>query len=843
MPDTVDPKPYAPKSIEPKWQSRWESERLFKAEPNPAKPKFYVLDMFPYPSGAGLHVGHPEGYTATDILCRMKRMQGFNVLHPMGWDAFGLPAENHAIATGQHPRDVTKKNVDNFRRQIKALGFSYDWDREVDTTDPAYYKWTQWIFLQLFKKGLAYESVAPINFCPSCRTGLANEEVHDGACERCGTKVERKPLRQWILKITAYADRLLEDLKDLDWPESTLAMQRNWIGRSEGAEVVFAGPNGADVTVFTTRPDTLFGATYMVLSPEHALVEKFTTPAQSAAVKAYQDATKAKSDLERTDLAKDKTGVFTGGYAVNPVNGEKTPVWIADYVLSTYGTGAIMAVPAHDGRDYAFAQKFGIPIKQVVAPADGSKPEGLFEDDGVAVNSGPYDGKPTAEVKKLITAELEKKGKGKKAVNYRLRDWVFSRQRYWGEPIPLVHCPKDGIVPVPENELPVRLPEVEKYLPTGTGESPLAAVDAWVNTKCPKCSGPAKRETNTMPQWAGSCWYYLRYIDPTNDKAPWDKAAENYWMGPTGVDLYVGGAEHAVLHLLYSRFWHKVLFDLGLVTAREPYKKLRHQGMILSFSYQDKMGAHHSYDEIDFSGKPKLKSTGEELKEQVEKMSKSKKNVVSPDDVIGQYGADTMRLYEMFMGDFEASKPWDMRSIEGIFRFLGRVWRAGAASADVPADKNVKLRHKTIQAVTERTESFKFNTAIASLMEYVNALSGGAAQEDRAALALLISPFAPHLAEELWELLGHKTSIALEKWPVADPSLLKESDVELPIQINGKVKERVRVPLDASQDQILAAAKALPKVAEALKGQEMIKQIVIPGKMVSFVLKPSAVAK
>lgn len=855
MTDAPDPKLYDPKSIEPKWQKRWEDGKLFKAEPDPSKPKMYVLDMFPYPSGAGLHVGHPEGYTATDVICRMKRMQGFNVLHPMGWDAFGLPAENHAIATGQHPRDVTKKNVDNFRRQIKALGFSYDWDREVDTTDPAYYKWTQWIFLQLFKKGLAYESVAPINFCPQCKTGLANEEVHNGACERCGTPVERKPLRQWILKITAYADRLLEDLKDLEWPESTLAMQRNWIGRSEGAEVVFAGPNGADVTVFTTRPDTLFGATYMVLSPEHALVDKFTTPAQAAAVKAYQEKTRGKSDLERTDLAKEKSGVFTGGYAVNPVNGEKTPVWIADYVLSTYGTGAIMAVPAHDSRDYEFAVKFGIPIKQVVAPAgsppspqpsptrgEGGKAE-LFEDEGIAINSGPYDGKPTAEVKKLITAELEKSGKGKLAVNYRLRDWVFSRQRYWGEPIPLVHCAKCGIVAVPEKDLPVRLPDVEKYQPSGTGESPLANVDAWVNTKCPQCAGPAKRETNTMPQWAGSCWYYLRYMDPKNDKACWDKGVEKYWMGDTGVDLYVGGAEHAVLHLLYSRFWHKVLFDLGLVSTKEPYKKLRHQGMILSYSYQDKMGAYRSYDEIDFTGKPKLKESGEELKEQVEKMSKSKKNVVSPDEIISKYGADTMRLYEMFMGDFEAPKPWDMRTIEGIYRFLGRVWRAGTQSPDAPAEKNLKARHKTMAAVAERIDLFKFNTAISSLMEYTNALATGASKEDRETLALLVSPLAPHLAEELWETLGHKTMIYLEKWPVADPAHLKEDSIELPIQINGKVKDRVVVPNGANAADTLAAAKALPKVIEALKGQSVLKEIVVPGKMVSFVLKPAAVVK
>ena len=844
---------YAPKTIEPKWQQRWEEAGIFRARPDSGKPKLYILDMFPYPSGAGLHVGHPEGYTATDILSRMKRMQGFNVLHPMGWDAFGLPAENHAIATGLHPRDVTKKNVANFRRQIKSLGFSYDWDREVDTTDPAYYKWTQWIFLQLYKKGLAYEGVSPINFCPSCRTGLANEEVHQGACERCGTAVERRDMRQWLLKITAYADRLLADLEGLDWPASTLAMQRNWIGRSEGAEVTFVGASpdtaaGKNLHIFTTRPDTLFGATYMVLAPEHPLVEAFTAPAQRDAVKAYQLQARGKSDLERTDLAKDKTGVFTGGYAVNPVNQEKIPVWVADYVLISYGTGAIMAVPAHDARDFAFAKKFGLRIQPVVdlpATSPGRVPAGYpldqaFEEEGIAINSGPFDDLPTAEFKRLITKWLEEKKAGKGAVNYRLRDWVFSRQRYWGEPIPIVHCQKcGGPVPVPEDQLPVLLPDVSKYEPTGTGESPLAAVESWVKTTCPVCGGPARRETNTMPQWAGSCWYYLRYIDPVNATAAWSADAERYWMGGRGVDLYVGGAEHAVLHLLYSRFWHKVLFDLGLVSSKEPFHKLRHQGMILSYSYQDGLGAYHSYDEIDFTKTPPaLKATGEPLRELKEKMSKSKKNVISPDDVIGRHGADAMRLYEMFMGDFEAEKPWDMRTVEGVVRFLQKVWRLLDAPR-VLKEKHERVRHRTIHAVTDRIENFKFNTAIAALMEYANALASGASEEDLDTLSLLLSPLAPHLAEEMGERLGRAGFVCTRPWPAADPALLAEEAAEYPVQINGRLRDRLSVPVGTPAEAVLAAAKALPRVQEGLKGQSILKEIHVPGRMVNFVVAPA----
>lgn len=845
---------YDPAVIEPKWQKRWLENKEFRA-PDPSDPaaagkdKFYILDMFPYPSAAGLHVGHPEGYTATDVISRMKRMQGFNVLHPMGWDAFGLPAENYAIQTGTHPRITTQKNIDTFRRQIQSLGFSYDWEREIDTTDPSYYKWTQWIFLQLFKKGLAFEGVVPINFCPSCKTGLANEEVHQGACERCGTLVERRDMRQWLLKITAYADRLLEDLEGLDWPASTLAMQRHWIGRSEGAEVIFqaASPAAAaeeNLVVFTTRPDTLFGATYMVLAPEHPLVEKFATPAQARAVKDYQAKARAKSDLERTDLAKEKTGVFTGGFVKNPVNGDSIPVWVADYVLSTYGTGAIMAVPAHDQRDFEFAKKFNLPIRQVVAEAHTGHAlptlsEKAFEEDGIAVNSGEFNGMRTAEFKKKITAWLEGNGMGKKAVNYRLRDWVFSRQRYWGEPIPLIHCGGKckKAVPVPEDQLPVTLPDVAQYQPTGTGDSPLASVESWVKTTCPVCGGPARRETNTMPQWAGSCWYYLRFIDPRNAKAAWDPAKEKYWMN---VDLYVGGAEHAVLHLLYSRFWHKVLFDLGLVSTKEPFKRLRHQGMILAYSYQDKLGAYRGYDEIETRGQETvLKATGEKLREQVEKMSKSKKNVVSPDDVIRQHGADAMRLYEMFMGDFEAEKPWNTRAVEGITRFLQRAWRTLEKVHVTGDDPHLKLRHRTIQAVTERIEGFKFNTAIAALMEYTNALGASASRTDVETLALLLSPLAPHLAEEMWERLGHHGSVGRRAWPRADPRHLVQDTVEYPVQVNGKLRDKITVPAGASQADVLARAKDSPKVQEFLKGQIIVKEIVVPGRMVNFVTKPA----
>ena len=832
--------------IDKKWQDRWEMEGAFRAPrtPRPGR-KFYCLDMFPYPSAAGLHVGHPEGYTATDILCRFKRMSGFDVLHPMGWDAFGLPAENFAIATGTHPAKVTRDNVDNFRRQIKSLGFSYDWSREVDTTDPAYYKWTQWIFLQLFKKGLAYESTAPINWCPSCKTGLANEEVFNGACERCGTKVERKAIRQWVLKITAYADRLVSDLEGLDWPESTLSMQRHWIGRSEGAEVAFHGEGGDELKVFTTRPDTLFGATYMVLAPEHALVGKLTTKAQKAAVEAYVEAAKKKSDMERTELQKEKTGVFTGGFAQNPVDGKKIPVWIADYVLASYGTGAIMAVPGHDDRDWEFAVKYSLPIVKVVEAPAGTKLEDgkAFTGDGLAVNSCFLNGLATPEAKKKITAWLEEKKLGRATVNYKLRDWLFSRQRYWGEPIPLVHCAKCGVVPVPEDQLPVRLPEVADYKPTGTGESPLANVPDWVNVKCPNCGGPGRRETNTMPQWAGSCWYYLRYIDPKNDKAAWAPELERAW-GP--VDCYVGGAEHAVLHLLYARFWHKVLFDLGFVSTKEPFQKLRHQGMILSYSHRDSKGVYHPYEDVEYDeqGRAALASSGELLSTQVEKMSKSKKNVVNPDVVLNRYGADAFRLYEMFMGPFEQTKPWDMRSIEGVARFLRRTWTM-LSPESLPAglgsgDGLLASRHRAIKKVTEDIEAFGFNTAVSALMIYLNDIQagkGGIARVDAETLLILLNPFAPHLTEELWESLGHEDLLCRRAWPAWDARHLVDSVVEYAVSVNGKVRSTFTIAVDAPEADVKAAALADAKVKAALDGKTLLKTIVVPKKLVNLVVK------
>ncbi len=655
-------------SIEAKWQRYWEEHKTFAVTEDPSVPKDkrrYILDMFPYPSSAGLHVGHPEGYTATDIYCRYLRMNGYHVLHPMGFDAFGLPAENYAIKTGTHPRISTEENISMFRKQIKALGFSYDWDREISTHRENYYKWTQWIFLKLFEQGLAYEDTAPINWCPSCKTGLANEEVNNGRCERCGEEVTRKDIRQWMLKITEYAEKLLSGLDGLEWSEAIKAMQRNWIGKSVGANVHFPLETGeGSIEVYTTRPDTLFGATYMVLAPEHGLVEKITTDDQRQAVERYIEDARKKSDLERTDLAKEKTGVFTGAFAVNPVNGEKIPVWISDYILISYGTGAIMAVPGHDQRDYDFAKEFGLPILQVVSKDGSEYPLSEAEPEpGISVNSGQFSGMSTEEMKKKIVAWLEEKGIGEKAINYKLRDWIFSRQRYWGEPIPLVHCPSCGTVPVPAEDLPLTLPEVDSYTPTGTGESPLGAIEEWVNTVCPRCGGPGKRETNTMPQWAGSCWYFLRYLDPRNDEVFASKEAVDYWMP---VDLYVGGAEHAVLHLLYARFWHKVLYDLGYVNSPEPFTRLINQGMILG--------------------------------EGGVKMSKSLGNVINPDDVIREFGADSMRMYEMFMGPLEVSKPWSTTGISGIQRFLDRVWRLSEremSGAEAP-EHLVKQLHKTV---------------------------------------------------------------------------------------------------------------------------------------------------
>ncbi len=820
---------YPFKDIEKKWQQRWEDEQTFRAvedERFPKEKRRYVLDMFPYPSGAGLHVGHPEGYTATDIYCRYLRMNGYNVLHPMGFDAFGLPAENYAIQTGTHPAVTTYANIDRFRTQIKSLGFSYDWSREVTTCDPEYYKWTQWIFLQLFKKGLAYEAEMPINWCPSCKTGLANEEVRDGHCDRCGTKVVRKRIRQWVLKITEYAERLLADLDNLDWPEPIKLMQRNWIGRSEGATVRFAiaqsvasasadcaksSAEGDQLEIYTTRPDTLFGATYMVLAPEHPFVPHITTAGQRAAVEAYIEEAAAKSDLERTDLAKDKTGVFTGAYAINPVNGARIPIWISDYVLISYGTGAIMAVPAHDSRDWDFAKKFGLPIIQVVAGPDETgpfdkEPEACTDAEGVAVNSGQFDGLSTVQCIARISDWLEERGLGKKAVNYKLRDWLFSRQRYWGEPIPVVHCEKCGIVPLPEESLPLTLPEVNSYAPTGTGESPLAAISEWVNTTCPHCGGPAKRETNTMPQWAGSCWYYLRYLDPKNPNAFADRSKIDYWMP---VDLYVGGAEHAVLHLLYSRFWHKVLYDLGLVNTDEPFVRLVNQGMILG--------------------------------EDNQKMSKSRGNVINPDDIVESYGADAMRVYEMFMGPLEVSKPWSTAGLVGVSRFLERVWALSERPiVEEPLGPELeKLLHKTVKKVTNDTATLNFNTAISQMMICSNELAK-LESLPRAAwepFVLLVAPYAPHLGEELWVKLGHEGSVSKAPWPAYREELTHDEEKEIVVQVNGKVRSKFIAPAGTSKEDLIEMAWRAEKIAEWLAGKEIVKVIAVQDKLVSFVLK------
>ena len=797
---------YDPSKIEPKWQKYWLENKTFKAKVNPNKEKYYVLDMFPYPSGAGLHVGHPEGYTATDIICRYKRMKGLNVLHPMGWDAFGLPAENYAIKTGQHPSKITEENIKTFKKQIQSIGFSYDWDREVDTTDPDYYKWTQWIFLQIYNKGLAYEAELPINWCPECKTGIANEEVVDGKCERCKTETTKKMLRQWVLKITEYADRLLEDLKDVDWPEPIKIMQENWIGRSYGADVDFKVKDADEsIRVYTTRPDTLFGATYMVLSPEHPLVYKLVTDKYKDKVEKYKEFALKKSDLERTDLNKNKTGEFIGAYAINPVNGEEIPIWIADYVLMGYGTGAIMCVPGHDTRDWEFATKFKLPIIEVIKGGDIKKE--AYTGDGELINSDFLNG---MDVKKSISKMvrwLEEKQIGEGAINYKLKDWVFSRQRYWGEPIPIVNCEKCGIVPLDEKDLPLLLPEVEKYEPTGTGESPLAGIDEWVNTKCPKCKGPARRETNTMPQWAGSCWYYLRYLSPNCKNRFVDEKEEKYWMN---VDLYVGGAEHAVLHLLYARFWHKVLFDLGFVKDKEPFQKLMNQGLILG--------------------------------EDGEKMSKSRGNVINPDDVITKYGADTLRIYEMFMGPFEAVKPWSMKSIEGSFRFLQKVWRIveeGDLVNEWPNNELVKLFHKTIKKVGEDIENFRFNTAISQMMILANevqkhkAVSKPLMEE----FVKILSPFAPHLCEEIWEKLGHKETLAYEPWSEYDKKLVVDDTFELVFSVNGKVRGKKEVAIGISEEDAIASALEDEGVKRNIEGKEVIKKIYVPNKLVNIVVK------
>jgi leucyl-tRNA synthetase len=800
---------FSHQQIEKKWQDYWLENKTFKTTEDTEKPKFYALDMFPYPSGAGLHVGHPEGYTATDILSRMKRMQGFNVLHPMGWDAFGLPAEQYALDTGNDPAEFTKHNIDNFRRQIQSLGFSYDWDREVNTTDPEYYKWTQWIFLQLYKKGLAYVDEVPVNWCPALGTVLANEEVIDGKSERGGHPVERRPMKQWMLKITAYADRLLEDLEELDWPESIKDMQRNWIGRSEGAHVNFEiDGHDESFTVFTTRPDTLFGATYAVLAPEHSFVEKITTVEQKDDVDAYINEIKHKSDLERTELSKEKTGVFTGAFAINPVNGEKMPIWIADYVLVTYGTGAIMAVPAHDERDYEFAQKFDLPIKEVVSGGDVTKE--AYTGDGEHVNSDFLNGLGKQEAIENMITWLETNKKGEKKVTYRLRDWLFSRQRYWGEPIPIIHWEDGTMSAVPEEELPLVLPKTTEIRPSGTGESPLAIIEDFVSVVDPETGKKGRRETNTMPQWAGSCWYYLRYIDPKNNEALADDAKLKQWLP---VDIYIGGAEHAVLHLLYARFWHKFLYDIGVVPTKEPFQKLFNQGMILG--------------------------------ENNEKMSKSKGNVVNPDEIVESHGADTLRLYEMFMGPLEASIAWSTTGLDGARRFLDRIWRLfiednGELSPKVVNELSESLErvyHQTVKKVTEDLEGLRFNTAISQLMVFINEAYKATVlpKEYVEGFVKLLSPIAPHLAEELWAKLGHNTTITYEAWPAFDNAKLVENEVEIVVQVNGKVRAKILVAKDVTKEQLEPLALEDDRVKEHIEGKTIRKVIAVPGKLVNIV--------
>ena len=838
--------------IEKKWQGFWEENKTFKAEDcDNSRPKYYVLDMFPYPSAQGLHVGHPEGYTASDIVSRYKRMKGFNVLHPMGWDAFGLPAEQYAVETGTHPAQTTRKNIGGMRRQIKSLGFSYDWDREVNTTDPNYYKWTQWIFLKFFNSyfdeteqkakpieqlpipnglseeqkrqyidehRLAYQDEVAVNWCPALGTVLANEEVIGGVSERGGHPVIRKPMRQWMLRITRFAERLLDDLNEVDWPNSIKKLQVDWIGKSIGADVDFKVDGfNETIRVFTTRPDTLFGATYMVLAPEHPLVDVITTEDKKAAVKKYREEAARKSDLDRTDLAKEKTGEFTGAYAINPVNNEKIPIWISDYVLISYGTGAIMSVPAHDDRDFEFAKKFNLAIIQVVEPQDDEQTKLVkqgklcFVGDGVAINSGRFSGLTTAQFKEQITDWLAEKGLGGKAVNYKLRDWLFSRQRYWGEPFPLLHT-DSSIVALSEQDLPLELPEVQNYKPSGTGESPLANISDWINVTLPDGS-KAKRETNTMPQWAGSCWYYLRYLDSENNSRGWEPEKEKYWMP---VDLYIGGAEHAVLHLLYARFWHKLLYDLDFVSTKEPFKKLINQGMILG--------------------------------EDGQKMSKSRGNVVNPDKVVADYGADSTRLYEMFMGPLEAVKPWSMQGVEGVFRFLQRTWRTvvdedtgelvGEIKEADTDEMTLRLLHQTIKKVGDDIETFGFNTAISQMMIFINHLSK---QEIRPKSAvekflLLLSPFAPHITEELWERLGHTNTLTYEPWPEYDVNIIKEKEIELVVQVNGKIKDRIVISADADEEQIKQKALAGEKVKKALAGKEPRKIIVIKSRLVNIVI-------
>jgi len=878
--------PYPHADIEAKWQRYWDEHQTFRtpdAPPDdPSDEKFYVLDMFPYPSGSGLHVGHPEGYTATDIVARYKRMTGVHVLHPMGWDAFGLPAEQFAVQTNTHPRETTKKNIDNFRAQLKRLGFSYDWQREINTTDPDYYRWTQWIFLKLYERGLAYQSEEPVWWCEELGTVLANEEVIDGKSERGGYPCRRVPMRQWVLRITEYAERLLDGLDDLNWPESTKQMQRNWIGKSEGAEIQFPLVGIDDrLNVFTTRPDTLFGATYMVVAPEHDLLDAITTEAQSDAVEAYKQRAMEKSELERTELQKEKTGVFTGGYAVNPATGEDIPVWMADYVLASYGTGAIMAVPAHDERDYAFAQKYDLEIREVVEGGDID--EAAYTGDGEHVRSANDDvslnGLGTDAAIAAITEWLETHDLGRGKTNYKLRDWLFSRQRYWGEPFPIVFTQdEDGAftdpTPVPEEELPVTLPEVDEFKPSGSPQGPLSNVTSWVETTDPETGEPARRETNTMPQWAGSCWYYLRFIDPENDDRLVDPEKEKYWMP---VDLYIGGSEHAVLHLLYARFWHKVLYDAGIVSTREPFQTLVHQGLILgemeytAYVRPDgtPVSAEHVDDGLDTRSGTEVETRSVDPSDvqkdgeffvlvedpdvrvdaRSHKMSKSRGNVVNPDDVIDEYGADALRLYEMFMGPLEQVKPWSTSDVDGVFRFLNRVWRltidedsgdVGDAVRDIdPSADHLRVLHRTIKKVTEDIEDLSFNTAIASMMEFVNAANKWDAVPRRTIepFVKLLSPFAPHIAEELWARLGHDESIAYTDWPAFDEEKIKKDVVEMAVQVNGTVRATITVGAEAAEEEVLATARADANVQRYLDEGDLRREIYVPGRIVNFVVQ------
>jgi len=863
--------------IETKWQTYWEDNQTFRTPEDPEafsdEEKMYVLDMFPYPSGSGLHVGHPEGYTATDIVARYKRMRGVHVLHPIGWDAFGLPAEQYALKTNTHPRETTEKNINQFRRQLKRLGFSYDWQREVNTTDPDYYKWTQWIFLKLYERGLAYQSEEPVWWCEELGTVLANEEVIDGKSERGGYPCERVPMRQWVLKITEYADRLLDGLDELDWPESTKEMQRNWIGRSEGADVYFDLVDVDDsLKVYTTRPDTLFGATYMVLAPEHELVDEITTDDHRADVEAYCEEALRKSERKRKEQKGEKTGVFTGGYAVNPVNGEKIPVWVADYVLASYGTGAIMAVPAHDERDYAFAKKYDLPIREVVEGGDVD--EEAYTEDGPHVNSTNEDvslnGLHTDEANEAIVEWLEEEGEGQFSVNYQLQDWLFSRQRYWGEPFPIIFGEDGTDKAVPEDELPVTLPDIETFEPSGTPEGPLATIEDWVETTDPETGEPARRETNTMPQWAGSCWYYLRFIDPENDERLVDPEKEQYWMP---VDLYVGGSEHAVLHLLYARFWHKVLYDAGVVSTREPFQKLVHQGIILgekeytafvdgdgdyvSAEYVEdgidtRTGDEVRFEDVDEAAVQKdgdvfvlADSPDVQVDARSHKMSKSRGNVVNPDDVVDEYGADALRLYEMFMGPLEQVKAWSTSDVDGVFRFLNRVWRliVDDDSGEVvvteaePSREQLRHLHETIKKVTEDIESLDFNTAIAAMMEFVNAANkwDGVPREIAEPFVLLLSPFAPHISEELWARLGHDDTLAYEDWPIYEDELLEREVVEMAVQVNGTVRGTIEVDADAEEDDVIATAKDDDNVSRHLDGKSIQREIYVPGQIVNFV--------